>query len=104
MLQRHVPTFSHLGICVVFVRRISFAISCVAVVDQTTRRQSRGCVLLHSIGHSRSNHLGVEHQPRIAPHDAAISLSQENGRLDCGMTGVVLTGRTKTVIHHAPLA
>ena len=31
-----------------------------------------GCVLLHSIGHSRSNHLSVEHQPRIAPHDAAI--------------------------------
>ena len=41
MLQRHVPTFSNLGIYVVLVRRISFAISCVPVVDQTNRRQSR---------------------------------------------------------------
>ena len=77
MLQRHVPTFSNLGICVVFARRISFAISCVPVVDQTNRRQSRGCVLLHSIGHSRSNHLSVEHQPGIDPHDVVIHLRSQ---------------------------
>ena len=41
VLRRHVPTFSSLGICVVFARRISFGISCVPVADQTTRRQSR---------------------------------------------------------------
>ena len=29
-------------------------------------------------------------------------LSKENGRLDCGVSGVVLTRRTKTVFHRTP--
>ena len=41
VLQRDVPTFSHLGICVFFVRRISCAISYVPVIEQANRRQSR---------------------------------------------------------------
>ena len=40
------------------------------------------------------------HRPTQRGHPSA--LSEENGRLDFGVSGVVLTRRTKTVIHHAP--
>ena len=65
---RHVPTFSHIAICAVFVRAIFFCRlphACCRPGDSPT---ITGCVLLHGVCATRcSRNLSAKHRPRIDP-------------------------------------